>query len=76
MDAEDRLLWERAFDKFDAMDEKITKLCITTAETKAKVDGHIQEQEKKGVRKERVFYLVIAAIASIFSLFSFLREQI
>jgi hypothetical protein len=76
MDAEDRILWNRAFDKFDALEEKITKLCINTAATKEKIDSHLEEQAKKGQRKERVFYVVIAAMASVFSLFTFVRELV
>ena len=76
MESEDRLLWNRAFDKFDMLEEKIQKLCINTASTQEKIDSHLEEQEKKGQRKERVFYVVIAAMASIFSLFTFIREQV
>tara|TARA_B110000495_G_C22995022_1_gene586471 strand:+ start:460 stop:690 length:231 start_codon:yes stop_codon:yes gene_type:complete len=76
MESEDRLLWNRAFDKFDSLEEKIQKLCINTASTQEKIDSHLKEQEKKGQRKERVFYVVIAAMASVFSLFTFVKDQI
>jgi len=76
MENEDKLLWERAFKKFDKMDDAIQKLCDTTTETKSKVDSHLYAQEKKGARKEKIFYLVIAAMASIFSVFNFIKEQI
>jgi len=76
MDSEDRLLWNRAFDKFDMLEEKITKLCISTATTQEKIDAHLEEQAKKGQKKERVFYVVIAGMASIFSLFTFVRELV
>ena len=48
MESEDRLLWNRAFDKFDSLEEKIQKLCINTASTQEKIDSHLKEQEKKG----------------------------
>jgi len=76
MDADDRLLFTRIFDKIDATDKKVNELCLTTAATKVKVDTHLIEQEKKGARKERAFYIVIAAMASVFSLFSFLRSEV
>jgi hypothetical protein len=76
MDSEDRILWNRAFTKFDDLEEKVTKLCITMASTQDKIDSHLEEQSKKGQRKERVFYVVIACMASIFSLFTFIREQV
>tara|TARA_B110000285_G_C14671507_1_gene400519 strand:- start:68 stop:298 length:231 start_codon:yes stop_codon:yes gene_type:complete len=76
MESEDRLLWNRAFDKFDDLEEKVTKLCLTMASTQEKIDSHLEEQSKKGQRKERVFYVVIAAMASVFSLFTFVKDQI
>jgi len=76
MEDEDKLLWERAFKKFDKMDDAIQKLCTTTTETKAKVDSHLESQEKKGQRKERVFYIVIAAMGSLFGVINFLKEQV
>jgi hypothetical protein len=72
----DELLWNRVFDKFDDLEEKVTQLCITTAATQDKIDSHLEEQAAKGQKKERVFYVVIAAMASIFSLFTFIREQV
>jgi hypothetical protein len=74
MDSEDRLLWNRAFDKFDAIEEKVSKLCINMAATQDKIDSHLEDQEKKGQKKERVFYVVIAAMASGFSLFTFMKD--
>jgi hypothetical protein len=76
MESEDRLLWNRVFDKFDDLEEKVTQLCINTAATKDKIDSHLEEQAKKGQKKERVFYVVITAMASIFSVFTFIREQV
>ena len=76
MEIEDKLLWERAFKKFDDIDTSIKDLCKTTAEVETKVDIHIAAQEKKAVRKEKVFYVVIAAIATVFSVLSFVREKI
>jgi len=74
MDADDRLLWERAFKKFDDIDTRLLELCKTSTENGVKVDTHIAAQEKKAVRKEKVFYVIIALIASVFSAFSFIRE--
>ena len=74
MDDETKILWERAFVKFDSLDGKVSKLCITTEATRTKIDNHLAEQDKKGKRKERVFYVVIAAMASVFSFFTLLRS--
>jgi cell division protein FtsL len=76
MEDEAKILWNRAFDKFDDITEKIDKLCATTQETKLKLDDHLDNEEKKGTRKERVFYVVIAAMASVFSLFTFIRSEL
>ena len=76
MEIEDKLLWERAFKKFDDIDTSIKELCKTSTEVKMKVDSHLEAQEKKNIRKEKVFYVVIAAIATVFSVFSFVREKI
>ncbi len=76
LDDETKILWDRAFVKFDDMDEKIDKLCLTTQDTKSKLDAHLEEQDKKGARKEKVFYVFIAAMASVFSLVTFLRSEL
>jgi len=76
MNDEDKLLWNRAFDKFDNIDRKVTDLCIKTAANTTKIDNHLKAQEKKGARKEKIFYIFIAGMASIFSFFTFIREQV
>ena len=76
MDSEDRLLWNRAFDKFDELERKVTDLCINMASVKDELDSHLEERAAAGQKKERVFYVVITAIASIFSVFTFIREQV
>ncbi len=74
MDADERLLFSRIFDKLDATDKKVNDLCLTTAATKTKVENYLDLQEKKGAKKEKVFYVVIAFIASVFSFFTFIRS--
>lgn len=76
MEEEDRLLWERAFKKFDDTDASIKELCKTTAEVKNKVDSHLEAQEKKAVKKEKVFYVIIAVIGGLYATADFIRELI
>jgi hypothetical protein len=55
MDSEDRLLWNRAFDKFDELERKVTDLCINMASVKDETrltprgKGGSRPKERKGI---------------------------
>ena len=73
MDADDRMLWERTFKKWDEFETNLKDLCKRTGNIETQLSTHLGNQEKRAVKKERAFYIVIAAIGSsvgLFQLFS------
>jgi len=72
----DELLWNRVFDKFDDLEEKVTKLCINMSAVQSELDSHLEERAAAGQKKERVFYVILAGMAGVFSLFTFVRELV
>ncbi len=76
MDEDDRFMFGRVFDKLDLIEKTAKETCKTQAEMKSKLESHLASQEKKGARKEKVFYVVIAVVATLGSVISLIREQI
>ncbi len=75
MDSDDRMLWQRTFKKWDAFELSIKDLCTRTASIEEKVDRHLADQEKRAAKKERVFYVGIAAIGGIFGFIQVLSNM-
>jgi len=81
---EDKLFWERAFDKFDHIEEKIdtnhkeqnkkiSDLCDRATKTETALNTHLAAQEKRAIRKEKAFYIIIAAIGSSIGVFEYIK---
>jgi len=81
---EDKLLWERAFDKFDHMEEKIdtnhknqnekiSDLCDRATKTETALSIHLAAQEKRAIRKEKAFYIIIALIGVSIGVFEYVK---
>ncbi len=64
MDADDRMLWERTFKKWDEFEENLKDLCKRTGNIEAQLSTHLGNQEARAVKKEKVFYVVIALISA------------
>lgn len=64
MDEDDRMLWQRTFHKWDEFEDSIKDLCERTGNIESQLSEHLDNQEKKAQRKEKVFYVVIALIAT------------
>lgn len=80
MTPEDKLLWERAFDKFDHIEEKIDDnrekingLCTRTSKVETALKTHLEAQEKRAIRKEKAFYIIIAAIGASIGVFEYIK---
>ncbi len=69
MDEDDRMLWGRTFKKWDDFETNLKDLCKRTGNIETQLSTHLGNQEKKAVRKEKVFYIVIAAIGGSVGLF-------
>lgn len=72
MDADDRMLWERTFKKWDAFETNIKDLCKRTGNIEIQLSTHLKNQEKRAARKEKVFYGVIALIGVGFGIFNYM----
>ena len=72
MDADDRMLWERTFKKWDEFETNLKDLCKRTGSIETQLTTYLGKQEKRAVKKERAFYIVIAAIGSSVGLFQLL----
>ncbi len=72
MDADDRMLWERTFKKWDEFEDNLKDLCKRTGNIETQLTTHLAQQEKRALKKERAFYLVIAAIGGSVGLFQIL----
>jgi len=64
MDSDDRMLWNRTFDKWDTFESSLKDLCKRTGNIETQLATHLKNQEKRAVRKEKSFYMVMAIIAS------------
>lgn len=73
MTPEDQLLWERAFKKWDQFDEKLDGLSERTTKVESALNSHLDAQEKRAIRKEKVFYIIIAAIGASIGIFEYLK---
>ncbi len=73
MTPEDSILWTRVFDKFDTIDKKVDDLCDRATRTETKLNTHLDHQEKRAAKKEKIFYIVIAAIGASIGIFEFIK---
>ncbi len=72
MDEDDRMLWNRTFAKWDAFEDNLKDLCKRTGNIETQLKTHLGNQEKRAVRKEKVFYGIIAMIGVTFGIFQYL----
>lgn len=72
MDEDDRMLWKRTFKKWDDFESNLKDLCKRTGNIETQLSTHLDNQEKRAVKKEKVFYVVIAAIGASVGLFQVL----
>jgi len=70
MDADDRMLWERTFKKWDTFEYSLKDLCKRTGNIEIQLTTHLKKQEQRAARKEKVFYSVIAIIGVGFGIFN------
>lgn len=67
-------LVDRLFAKLDHIDAKIDDLCNRMTKQETKYDLHIEEGQKRGQKKERVFYGVLAFVGTVISLVEISRS--
>ena len=73
MTPEDSLLWTRVFDKFDVIDKKVDTLCERATKTETTLSTHLAAQEKRAIRKEKFFYIIIAVIGASIGAFEYIK---
>ncbi len=73
MNGEDKILWTRVFDKFDTIDKKVDNLCERATRTETTLKTHLENQEKRAAKKEKIFYVVIAAIGASIGIFEYIK---
>lgn len=73
MTPEDSILWTRVFHIFDIIDKKVDNLCDRATKTETALNTHLDAQEKRAIRKEKAFYIIIAAIGASIGAFEYLK---
>jgi hypothetical protein len=70
----DELFAQRVFDRIDKFDEKIDDLCDRMMKVELDVTNHLTTVEQNANKKEKRFYVLIAALGTIFASVSFLQS--
>ena len=65
---------KRILDKLDGQDNKIDDLCGRMMKMEIALNSHFDEIEKKQCNKDRKFYIIIGAMAPIFTAFEVLQN--
>jgi hypothetical protein len=75
------LIMTRIFDKLDSFEEKIDKICDRLTRLEASVNDHYNDIKKeedketaKSDKKERKYYIIIAAMGISFGLFEIIQN--
>jgi len=76
MPPSDDLIWNRVFEKFDELTKAVDGLCDRTTAIEANLATHLGEQEKKAIKKERMFYVAIAVIGTATGALGYLQDLI
>ena len=70
----DELFAQRVFERIDKFDEKIDDLCDRMMKVELDVTNHLTTVEQNANKKEKRFYVLIAALGTIFASVSFLQS--
>ena len=70
----DELFVQRVFERIDKFDEKIDDLCDRMMKVELDVTNHLTTVEQNANKKEKRFYVLIAALGTIFAAVSLLQS--
>ena len=70
----DELFAQRVFERIDKFDEKIDDLCDRMMKVELDVTNHLNTVEQNANKKEKRFYVLIAAMGTIFAAVSLLQS--
>jgi len=69
----DELFAQRVFDRIDKFDEKIDDLCDRMLKVEIDITNHLNTVTQNAEKKERKFYIIIAALGTLFAAVSFVQ---
>ena len=69
----DDLFAQRVFERIDKFDEKIDDLCDRMMKVEIDVTNHLNTVTQNAEKKERKFYVIIAALGTLFAAVSFMQ---
>lgn len=69
----DDLFAQRVFERIDKFDEKIDDLCDRMMKVEIDVTNHLNTVTQNAEKKERKFYIIIAALGTLFAAVSFMQ---
>ena len=70
----DELFAQRVFDRIDKFDDKIDDLCDRMMKVELDVTNHLTTVEQNSNRKEKMFYVLIAALGTVFAAVSLFQS--
>ena len=70
----DEIFADRVFERIDKFDEKIDDLCDRMMKVELDVTNHLTTVEQNSNKKEKRFYVLIAAMGTIFAAVSLLQS--
>jgi len=69
----DELFAQRVFERIDKFDEKIDDLCDRMLKVEIDITNHLNTVTTNAEKKERKFYIIIAALGTLFAAVSFVQ---
>ena len=63
----EEFLLERIMTRIDQLDQKIDDLCDRMTKTEISISNHLTHVTQDSEKKERKFYVIIAALGTIFA---------
>ena len=69
----DELFAQRVFERIDKFDEKIDDLCDRMLKVEIDITNHLNTVTQNAEKKERKFYIIIAALGTLFAAVSFVQ---
>ena len=70
----DELFAQRVFERIDKFDDKIDDLCDRMMKVELDVTNHLTTVEQNANKKEKRFYVLIAAMGTVFAAVSLLQS--
>ena len=69
----DELFAQRVFERIDKFDEKIDDLCDRMLKVEIDITNHLNTVTQNAEKKEKKFYIIIAALGTLFAAVSFVQ---